>query len=185
MSLTSSRSPLTRSPRSYDLSSDASSSCHQPVTFDSSPSTPPPSYAFPASSNNQSPTSVSSRSSSPLPRYTRSPASAVLNSYAQQSPSPSSSPTLGGSGKTHQFGGFLPLSAALTHQVVHETEARREKREQLIRAKLEPLLFPAPRPFGSVVKGLFGVKKERLVQEELSEEEKRVGEAMVLQYRAE
>ena len=87
------------------------------------------------------------------------------------------------------------ISLALRDQVESEITLREQRRrEVLIRAKLEPLLFPAPKPFKFVVKGMFGAgKKERVAEKkryeaegkQLTGEELEIGKRMVEEYWAE
>ncbi|KAL7411537.1 hypothetical protein BDY24DRAFT_134064 [Mrakia frigida] len=177
---------LPRSPRSYDLSFDASSASVSPSsssvsislyrneshdsttsssTFSTNgPTTPPPTYAFPASQYQHS-----------LPSYSERAAFISLRSSTSEKHPQQRS-----------------ISLALTAQVEEEIAAREQRRREVqIRAKLEPLLFPAPKPFGKVVKGLFGAGKREKVTErkrceaegaKLTGEEVEVGKKMIDEY---
>ena len=189
---------IPRSPRSFDLSFDCSSSSSsastRSVSSSSSAAYPhPPTYsdAIDGSTSYQFP----ARCSTPLPAY---PAPSPSRALPSRSPLPTYSPDspalpLGLSPRAHWELTANPrptqatnaLSAALAAQVEREITDREERR---IRQKLEPLLFPAPRGLGEMMKGLTGAgKKERKEEKErrrreaegLSEREKEIAQRMV------
>jgi hypothetical protein len=195
---------MIRSPASYDLASIASSRSSSSSSFSSSSSS---SSGLPSPNTDLLPSYESSLEPPPYSRASAFDQEENEGSARRSFPSSHASPsgTLSYSSMhvlTLTLKCIKPgaprstlsssIHTSLTSSIHTSISSRQSRRSQLhltarqlaIRTKLEPILFPAPKPFAQVIKSLFSLKweKEPVKAVELSGEERIEAERMIRKY---